>query len=106
MGSAGATPMVPVPVTKRERVIAYWYEQGWLSRTDTEQEQQRVALFFNGGGDYALDELHARERMLAALKATIILLNRDIRLIHNMVRRVTDVSLQRSLLELHQRVRE
>jgi len=83
--------------TKREALIAYWREQGWLGEPGSKSESRRLALFFSGGGEYQLDDLLARAQMLEVVKASVNLLNRELHRLLKEIQRRAQASIEGSL---------
>lgn len=61
------------------RLHAAWRTPELLGEPDSETERENIALFFGTEGRFTPSDLATREAMLDSLKASVALMNRDLR---------------------------
>jgi hypothetical protein len=67
--------------TFREELINGWRQEGRLGAEGSEEEHKRIQLLFAHGGTYRSSDLVVRGQMLDMLRATIVLMNRELELL-------------------------
>lgn len=67
--------------TFREELINGWRQEGRLGAEGSEEEHKRIQLLFADGGTYRSSDLVVRGQMLDMLRATIVLMNRELELL-------------------------
>jgi hypothetical protein len=67
--------------TFREELINGWRQEGRLGAEGSEEERKRIQLLFADGGTYRSSDLVVRGQMLDMLRATIVLMNRELELL-------------------------
>ena len=68
-------------LTFREELINGWRQEGRLGAEGSEEERRRIQLLFADGGTYRSSDLVVRGQMLDMLRATIVLMNRELELL-------------------------
>ena len=68
------------PFGKKE-LINGWRQEGRLGAAGSEEEHRRARLVFADGGTYRSSDLMVRGQMLDMLRATIVLMNRELELL-------------------------
>jgi hypothetical protein len=68
-------------LTFRQELINGWRQEGRLGAAGSEEEQRRIQLLFADGGTYRSSDLVVRGQMLDMLRATIVLMNRELELL-------------------------
>ena len=68
-------------LTFREELVNGWRQEGRLGAAGSEEEQRRIQLLFADGGIYRSSDLVVRGQMLDMLRATIVLMNRELELL-------------------------
>jgi len=67
-------PLEEAPgTTLRNTIIARWRRDGLIGMSDSAVEKQRVALIFGPGGNYRVEDLRVRVRMLNMLQSQVFL---------------------------------
>lgn len=64
--------------TYHEELINGWRQEGRLGKEGSAEERERIALLFGGGGSYRSSDLVVRGQMLDMLRATILMMNREL----------------------------
>ncbi len=64
--------------TFREELVDGWRQEGRMGAEGSEEERKRIQLLFAGGGTYRSSDLVVRGQMLDMLRATILLMNREV----------------------------
>ncbi len=67
--------------TFHEELINGWRQEGRLGKEGSEEERERITLLFGEGGSYLSSDLVVRGQMLDMLRATILLMNRELELL-------------------------
>ena len=67
--------------TIRAHLLSHWRTEGRFGEAGSKTERHRLALFFENGGTYSIEELRDRAEMLDNLKAEISLMNQDFNLL-------------------------
>ena len=67
--------------TIRAHLLSHWRAEGRFGEAGSKTERHRLALFFENGGTYTIEELRDRAEMLDNLKAEISLMNQDFNLL-------------------------
>lgn len=68
-------------MTFRQELINGWRQEGRLGAAGSEEEHRRIQLLFADGGTYRSSDLVVRGQMLDMLRATIVLMNRELELL-------------------------
>jgi hypothetical protein len=68
-------------LTFRQELVNGWRQEGRLGAADSEEEHRRIQLLFADGGTYRSGDLVIRGQMLDMLRATIVLMNRELELL-------------------------
>ncbi|MGH7258849.1 MAG: hypothetical protein ACREIM_10760 [Nitrospiraceae bacterium] len=64
--------------TFREELVDGWRQEGRMGAEGSEEERKRIQLLFAEGGTYRSSDLVVRGQMLDMLRATILLMNREL----------------------------
>jgi hypothetical protein len=67
--------------TFRDELINGWRQEGRLGAEGSAEERKRIQLLFAEGGTYRSSDLVVRGQMLDMLRATIVLMNRELELL-------------------------
>ena len=67
--------------TIRQHLLSHWRAEGRFGEAGSKTERHRLALFFENGGTYSIEELRDRAEMLDNLKAEMSLMNQDFNLL-------------------------
>lgn len=62
----------------RDSLVLRWRQDGRLGEAGSDTERRRIALFFDRGGSYEIDDLRARAAMLDLLEADVNLMSQDL----------------------------
>lgn len=68
-------------LTFRQELVNGWRQEGRLGAAGSEEEHRRIQLLFADGGTYRSSDLVVRGQMLDMLRATIVLMNRELELL-------------------------
>ena len=68
-------------LTFRQELVNGWRQEGRLGAAGSEEEQRRIQLLFADGGTYRSSDLVVRGQMLDMLRATVVLMNRELELL-------------------------
>ena len=68
-------------LTFRQELVNGWRQEGRLGAAGSEEEHRRIQLLFAEGGTYRSSDLVVRGQMLDMLRATIVLMNRELELL-------------------------
>lgn len=69
------------PRTFREELLNGWRQEGRMGKEGSDEERHRIDLLFADGGSYRSSDLVVRGQMLDMLRATVLLMNRELELL-------------------------
>lgn len=69
------------PRTFREELLNGWRQEGRMGKEGSDEERHRIDLLFADGGSYRSNDLVVRGQMLDMLRATVLLMNRELELL-------------------------